>query len=368
MFSEKGDKTVNACRFCWMCRHICPVGLATGKESNTPRAKALMISMTEKGIDLKQDMMEDMYECCLCNACAHDCQSGYEPAVFIREARTCAVANGLLPAKAQPVVDRLLADGNLFGESPESKFDALGDSIAGLPETAPVLVYIGETAARRAPRIAKAFLNLLRKAGVEFTVRKDEAPCGAESYDLIGLVSEVQDEAKACAAQIAASGARTVIVLDPACARVMKQEYPVWGCQLQAEVVTATVFVAQLLREGRLHPQKKELGPVTFQDPCRLARDLEETEPAREILRAMGADLREMFLHGQMTKCCGNEILNSHSPHLAERTAKARAADAKRTGAKLLVTACPGCRDILEKGADEALAVEDLFVLLDRCC
>ena len=54
MFSEKADKTVNACRFCWMCRHICPVGLATGKESNTPRAKALMISMTEKGIDLKR--------------------------------------------------------------------------------------------------------------------------------------------------------------------------------------------------------------------------------------------------------------------------------------------------------------------------
>ena len=50
MFSEKAKKHADACRFCWMCRHLCPVQLVTGKETNTPRAKWLLVSelkMTE---------------------------------------------------------------------------------------------------------------------------------------------------------------------------------------------------------------------------------------------------------------------------------------------------------------------------------
>ena len=45
MFSEKAKKHADACRFCWMCRHLCPVQLVTGKETNTPRAKGLLVSM-----------------------------------------------------------------------------------------------------------------------------------------------------------------------------------------------------------------------------------------------------------------------------------------------------------------------------------
>ena len=41
MFSEKAKKNADACRFCYMCRHLCPVELVTGKENNTPRAKGL---------------------------------------------------------------------------------------------------------------------------------------------------------------------------------------------------------------------------------------------------------------------------------------------------------------------------------------
>ena len=47
MISQNAKKHADACRFCWMCRHLCPVGLATGKEINTPRAKGLLLSMVE---------------------------------------------------------------------------------------------------------------------------------------------------------------------------------------------------------------------------------------------------------------------------------------------------------------------------------
>ena len=72
MFSEKSKKHADACRFCWMCRHLCPVQLVTGKETNTPRAKGLLVSMITRGMKLEADTAETMYECMLCGACTND--------------------------------------------------------------------------------------------------------------------------------------------------------------------------------------------------------------------------------------------------------------------------------------------------------
>ena len=49
MISQNALKHANKCRFCWMCRHLCPVQLQTGKEINTPRAKGLLLSMNQRG-------------------------------------------------------------------------------------------------------------------------------------------------------------------------------------------------------------------------------------------------------------------------------------------------------------------------------
>ena len=48
-FSSKCRETADACRFCWMCRHICPVGNTTGQERNTARARALSLSLVGRG-------------------------------------------------------------------------------------------------------------------------------------------------------------------------------------------------------------------------------------------------------------------------------------------------------------------------------
>ena len=56
MFSKDSARQADACRFCWMCRHICPVAGATGSEAWTPRARGLMISMIERGTEFDKDI------------------------------------------------------------------------------------------------------------------------------------------------------------------------------------------------------------------------------------------------------------------------------------------------------------------------
>ena len=71
MISQNALNHAEKCRFCFMCRHLCPVQLQTGREINTPRAKGLVLSMVSKGAEVyDKDMAKTMYECLLCDACA----------------------------------------------------------------------------------------------------------------------------------------------------------------------------------------------------------------------------------------------------------------------------------------------------------
>ena len=81
--SQKSKETFDACRFCWMCHHICPIGNATGHERNTARARALSLSLVERGgLALDEEVSANLYECALCSGCAHDCITGWDPTGF----------------------------------------------------------------------------------------------------------------------------------------------------------------------------------------------------------------------------------------------------------------------------------------------
>lgn len=358
MLSDKSRKTVEACRFCWMCRHLCPVGLVTGRESNGPRAKALFISMQERGVELEKETALDMYECALCNACASNCETGYEPATFIRDARSALVAKSLVPEKVQKVIDHLLDTGSLYEADIAQELANFNN-----PGCGKILVYAGAVAAIKAPEMLRAFLNLLGKAGVEYTLFTGGHSSASAEYDLLGSVQEVQSVCEDCAKAFNDTSADKIVVLDPADAVMFKQQYPIWGIKLNAAVETATAFVAALVKDSRLVPSKAE-GKVTYHDPSRLARDLDETECAREIIASMGYELCEMWQSRKLTRSCGGEVLATHSPELVRKMSLARLEDAKRTGAQLVVAACPqSAAELAEAGT---MPVADVFTLLDR--
>ncbi|HQE67193.1 MAG TPA: (Fe-S)-binding protein [Bacillota bacterium] len=368
MFSEKANKHADNCRFCWMCRYICPVGLQTGKETNNARAKGLLVSLVNRGQEFDESYAGTMYECCLCGACSQDCKTGFEPPIFIREARTEAIVRDVLPENVRMIADNLMEKGNLYGVSSAEIQSKLEKLLPNRPQKAGVLLYVGQTALIKAPEISEALICLLKKASVDFTVLYSEGQSGAEIGDVIGYVAETITAAKNEAAKINTIGAEKVVVLDPNVARVMKQEYPVWGCDINAEIVTATAFIAGLIADGKLSPQKIDMKEVTFHDPCKLSRDLDETEPARYILKSMGIEIKEMFLNREWTKCCGTEIVKAHSPALGALIADGRWGDAERIGAACMVTACPGCFDVMGQCVPEGMKHYDLFILLAEAC
>jgi Fe-S oxidoreductase len=185
---------------------------------------------------------------------------------------------------------------------------------------------------------------------------------------LIGFVNEVKMLAEKTTEQIKETGAKTIVVLNPSAARMFKQQYAGWGLVPAKEIVTVTSYFDKLIKDKKLSPTKQKMPQVTFHDPCRLARDLDETEPARDIIESMGLELSEMFYNKKMTKCCGGEVINGHSPNLTELTVKRRWKDAGRTKAKVLITACTGCNNILGEYVPADMQIKDLYVLLQEAC
>ena len=360
MFTEKALKHANACRFCWMCRHLCPVGLKTGREVNTPRAKGLLISLDERGHKMDRDTAQIMYECTLCGSCTNDCATGYEPPIYIREARSQAVAEDLAPEAVMTLIDRSLTTGTVFEGKEPVRFD-------GLPETADVLLYLGETARYQTPEVAKAAVNLLKKAGVSFTVLDDEPASGQMLGDLMGYVDEVRQVAEACVNALNAAKAKTVVVLDSYDLAFMLHQMPEWGLKPEGELVSAAAFFAGLVKEGKLAPRHADCA-ATYHDATPDARDLAEHDSPRALLAAMGVDLTEMFLNRRMAKCCGSEVFKLYAPELAHLTAEGRWDDAHRQNMHTLIAANPQAFDVLGAAVPEGDTLVNLFILLDSLC
>ncbi len=372
MFSEKARKHADACRFCYMCRHLCPVELVTGKESNTPRAKALLVSMMERGMPMDASCAATMYECLLCGACTADCATGFDPLIFIREARTQAALEGLTPDFAQNVIDRIEASGNPYGAR------ACAVPLEDCPESGETLLWLGSAARHAVPDVAAALISLMRKAGESFAVLREEPPSGSALGDMTGYVEDVRQQALSAAAAIAKSGAKRLVVLDSHDCAFFLHECREWGVSLP-ETITATRFVADLIAGGRLTP-RKQMEIVSYHDAARLARDLQELLPAREILAAMGAEVHEMFLnerfsqHPEASRACGSAVrarecgstlMGQMLPSLAQQLAAARYADLLRTDARILVSADPQAAEALRLCVPEGVQCRDLFVMLN---
>jgi len=363
-FTQKAKQHIDSCRFCWMCHHVCPIGNATGLERNTARARALGLSMVARNaIEYTDDVIKNVYECCLCGGCMTDCVTGWDPVMFTKEARLGAALDGKLPEYVMTMLGNIAESGNIYGEKEIA--DVLKDAIADLPAKADVLFFIVKDGASRTPEKAAKAIELLKKAGVDFTVDKHEKNSCYDMDFLIGAAEETRQAMAATAEAINAIGAKTIVCYDPADAKVFLREYKEYGIDLKANVVTFPAFLAKLIADGKLAP-KKGSTEFTFQDPASLARDLEDSESARKVLSACG-ELREMLLCKEHTMIAGKLIMNEYMPAVIETVAKNRWINAKNIGATTVVTASPSEYYMLNAtndGSVELITIEEAVL---RC-
>ncbi|PZN07355.1 MAG: FAD-binding oxidoreductase, partial [Bacillota bacterium] len=104
-----------------------------------------------------------------------------------------------------------------------------------------------------------------------------------------------------------------------------------------------TVFLHQLLKEGRLKFERELPVKVTYHDSCHVGRWFNIYDEPREILRAIpGLQLVEMEHNREYGLCCGL-VAAFNSMETVAHCGQQRIGEAVATGADWIVTNCAGC-------------------------
>lgn len=206
---------------------------------------------------------------------------------------------------------------------------------------------------RRAQRVARAVVKLLKEAGVNFAILGNEEKCTGDSARRLGDEFLFQELAEANIATLGKYNVRRIVAHCPHCVNALLKDYRPFGGEY--EVLHHTQFLAALIGEGRLKvPAGASIeGGLTYHDPCYLARVNGIYEEPRAVLSQSlgGSELREMPRCREKTSCCGaggGRMWFEEPP--SQRVSTQRAAEALATGAQTVAVGCPFCLTMLTDG------------------
>lgn len=114
------------------------------------------------------------------------------------------------------------------------------------------------------------------------------------------------------------------------------------------KVTSITEAHARYLKEGRIRLDKSKFpGPVTYHDPCQIARNAGVVDEARYILGHLTGDFREMTDDVRYNWCCGGGgglvALGDETLDFRMKSSRVKVDQVKQTGANVLSTACENC-------------------------
>lgn len=113
-------------------------------------------------------------------------------------------------------------------------------------------------------------------------------------------------------------------------------------------VSSITEVHARYLREGRIKVAKNRFkGPITYHDPCQIARNSGIIDEPRYILSHLTDEYVEMSPDPRYNWCCGGGgglvAMGEDTLDFRMRSAKVKADQIRKTGASIVVTACENC-------------------------
>jgi heterodisulfide reductase subunit D len=380
--SVKDLIALDSCVKCGSCVDACPVYAQTKQLETTMggffsnlksfvRKKygfpGMLFGAKEKEVGVPREYSEHSYLCTLCGRCAVVCPAFIDTKDARLAARGFMVERGVYPEIMNRLVESLDKVHNITGETNEER-PMWVQALAEVPphlfqkEKANVVYFVGCVASffPMTKRIPQAFVQILEKAGVDFTILGGEEWCCG--FPLIGAGMKDKAEAlmKHNLEKVREKGAERVVFACPSCYHTWREEH-----QKTIQLFHSTQFIKKLIDEGKIS-FKEKTARVTYHDPCDLGRASGVYEAPREILRAIpGLELVEMAKNREQCTCCGGggnlEMVN---PELSGSLALAKIEEIKSTGADTVVTACQQCvRTIMTTARKRKIPVVAMDIL-----
>lgn len=341
-----------------MCRFACPVAEVEKKERITPWGKSLTALLVLEGklsYD-DPDVVDTFYSCCMCKRCKSYCLvDDVDIPAMIQAGREEIVSAKKEPEEIRQFLGQFKKFNNPYGKELELPPHP---SLSTEGRGSDVLYFVG-CSTLLDKDIFDSTINLLNKAGQGYSIFSDCCgfPLWASGYaeDAKGLMAKAKEA-------VLLSGAKKIITSCPACAYMLKVIYPSLGFGLSADAFHIAQFIEALMKDGRLHLNKKSDIDTVYHDPCFLGRYLNIYDAPRNILRQTAA-LREPIKTRENNNCCGAGLYHLR-PKTAKKVTEIAVENIKQTKAKQMITACPTCKRIFSEALKDKIPVKDLTELI----
>jgi len=378
------------CTECGRCKDACPTFL-TGKPLALKwvhdSIKHHLLDKREAIVGRKFDdlpplvgnvIAEDtLWACTTCGYCEHACPIELEHlGKFFRMRQHQVMMEGAFPAELKTLFDNYESAGNPWGLPSDTRADwakGLDVPLLESPEQAKdldYLFYVGSAQSfdDRSQKVARAFVRILRAAGVRFAILGPAEGSTGECVRRAGNEMLFQTLAQSLVETLSGMQVARIVTCDPHAFNSLRNEYPEFGGRY--EVVHHTQLIDRLIGEGRIRP-RASFDRVIYHEPCYLGRHNGEYEAPRRVLASVCRDAPLEFpLNRTHAMCCGAGGGRFWmEEHIGKRINVTRVEQALPQQPRTIATACPYCATMIrdataQLGCDETIATRDIAELI----
>jgi len=312
-------------------------------------------------VDLVPNVLDPdvVWACTTCRACEEQCpvMISYVDK-FVQMRRNLVMMKNEFPAELMKPFNGIETNGNPWNMSAMDRAnwaDGLNVPLIADNKDAKVLYWVGCAASYddRAKKIARATVQLLRHAGVDFAILGTEETCTGDPARRAGNEFLFQMIAQQNVETLKGYEAekKKIITTCPHCLNTLLNEYPDFGGHY--EVVHHSTYLNDLVAQGKLVPKNRHDETVVFHDSCYLGRYNDVYDAPRQVLQAIpGVKLAEVnYWNKNKGLCCGAGGAQMFMEEQNEKRVNVkRTLQLLDTGAKTIASGCPFCMTMLTDG------------------
>ncbi len=322
---------------------------------------------------------DEIWSCTTCGACEQECPITIEYIDKIVDLRRGMVDDGLVPQSLQKPLSALGKRGNPYGKMEKKRAawtkeleEEMTVKVVGKKETADTLYFVDSVTSfdDQIQGIGRATARILNRLGIDFGIlgplEKDsgnEVRRFGEEMLFVDLKDQNTDA-------ILNSGAKEIVTADPHALNALKNDYKDLPPVLHISEVLLRAIES---RKIKLKAAEDDGKIYTYHDPCYLGRHNNIYDAPRKVMDAIENLQRvEMTKSRDRSFCCGGGgLMLFYEPIEETRMGSLRVEMAKKTGANVIVTACPFCLinvadAIKTSGLEGKMEVIDLAELVER--
>ena len=356
---------VDMCMTCGTCAGACPIA---GVDSLDPRK---IVRMAFLGME--DDLMTSdwPWKCTLCGRCEYVCPANIEILQLIRRIRSRRERE-LVPRPIQGGVVTCLERGNNLG-IPKEDFilllEGLGreleDCCPGFStpidvQGARLLVQVNSKEPFAEPDDLKWWWKIFYAAGESWTVSSENweglnwGYFSGDDKSMKAMVARIIDNMRRlnCEALLLPESGHAYYATLAGLNRWYPEVLKEFKIYTTFDLLVAYIRQGKILLDRTRHPEK-----TLYHDPCNYGRKSLRAfgrhyyKEGREITEACCGDVVDMEPSRGASYCCGAGGGAWAMPFTAERVyfGRMKARQINESGARMVTTACPGCRDQIKK-------------------